>query len=1252
MKPITINRFIVPFLIIIIELVIFFRMLQYTGYIQWGNFGFPLKINIYNSLKSITWDPYSYNGMPVITPWTSLFGNLSNLSIIIFGGLLNLNIAVKIYILISTFFMVFSFYLLTGAFVRSTISRIIAIVFILLNPLTLQLIGQGDPFQFIVWGVYFLSIWTFRKYTFAVGSYRQIFFLISLILLSFTVAVPQIFYLGVLLYIIFIFYFLLIEKGNYSKRAFLAFIKTLLLSLSLLAMLIMPLVLTILFGAFDLSPTSSVANPLNNYIAYSATFFNLLEMNAFPMLSNTVLLGGLNSHLFAEIWHLAIGLLVFFTFLSGIAFRNVKMLFLEFIIIVAALIGSGYSSPISSMNVFLYTHMFGYQVLNTSYYWEWLVIVPLFAIALSMMVENILSAHARNKHHSGNNTLNYTSLKSFNNTLIKKWNDRARIFMGRIKSKLPLYSIIGVFLLIFIMILPPLVGQGFYGDGNSGIHQDSVPQSYNSLIAKLDGLIGNSQVGVAYFTPDNYVYFGNNTNGVSQPLFNGPGFRSPGVPSYLSPPVASSNYFYWAYTQFYMNRTRDIAQLMGLMGIKYFVTLNGVVSASTLYIANSANPSDLMRYQHNVKLINVTSSYDIYESTLNVDVANSANSFTLFSSNYNALLNAADLGMNISDLSPVLTGDMNQSNFNFFFNNISSMILSSNQSLISLAIDRYVNDSNSIDPLLYTDNHDYSKYQGWINSNVLETSSADYIISSPYPFAITSTDKPLTSTFTTSGPGNYSLWAYVLDSPVPASSIEFTVNDKATIVNTSIENAMGNFTWIKIPVNVDNSSVNLTATSLSGINGIERIVLLKKGAVSSEIASIKHFIKIKHINVLYLDKNGAVQLGETGIEPLGMTLRNSQHSSTGTYQQHVQIPMKYLLKYANSKLSNVQWQYANGTVIPSWLQSFNSSEATWWIKVSNIPADGNLTVYLAFFAKNHSVLNSFNTGESSLINPLFDDGRSVFNQYNSTSLVGSGTNILYPTDHVGFYFYTNFYNPSGIPGKQGLVGWSYDAGIDTHMFAGLSNATYLQPLYYVNGSHYLSPHIKDGSYHLLGTGLNYPEAYWFVNNTVVATANSTYFTNFSETYIRPTGVNISVLYSFMTTLPPNDEMPSVSVISVGNPAQIVAAINNDSSGFKPLNVSNNPNGYTISGNINNITFVRYGYFQGMIETIRGFQEIPAMGGLTFILISNGNHSVASFVSKDYPILLDGIILFAGTVAGSVGFIAVDYIRHRRRDHKR
>jgi len=1251
LKPITINRLIVPLLIIIIELIIFFKMLQYTGYVQWGNFAFPLRNNIYNSLKIITWDPYSYNGIPVITPWISLFGNLSNLSIIIFGGLLNLNIAVKIYILISTFFMVFSFYIFIGAFVHPTIPKVIAMVFILLNPLTLQLIGQGDPFQFIVWGFYFLSVWTFKKYTFSVGSHKQIYFLISLIMLSFTVAIPQIFYLGVPLYIIFIFYFLLVEEGNYSKHAFLSFIKILFLSLSLLAMLIMPLVLTTLFGAFDLSPTSSFANPLNNYIAYSATFFNLLEMNAYPMLQNTVLLGALNSHLFAEIWHLAIGMLVFFIFLSGIAFRNVKMLFFEFIVIVAALIGSGYSSPISSFNVFLYTHMPGYQVLNTSYYWEWLVIVPFFAIVLSMMVENLLSACTLNKRNSVNNAMNYTSLRSLDNTLTKKWNDRARIFMGRIKSKLPIYSIIVVFLLIFTIILPPLVGQGFYGGGNSGIHQDGVPKSYNSLISKLDGLIGSSQVGVAYFTPDNYVYFGNNTNGVSQPLFNDPGFRSPGVPSYLSPPVVSSNYFYWAYTQFYMNRTHYIAQLMGLMGIKYFVTLNGVISASTLYIANSANSSDLMRYQHDVKLINETSSYDIYESTLKIDAANSAKSFTLFSSNYNTLLNAADLGLNISDLSPVLTGDMSQSDFNFFFNNISSMILWSNQSLISLAIDRFANDSNSVDPLRYTDNYDDSTYEGWINSNVLETSSADYIISSPYPFAITSTDKPLTSTFTTSGSGNYSLWAYILNSPFPASSMKFDVNGRVEVVNTSIENAMGNFSWIKIPVNVSNSSVNFTATSLSGINGIERIVLLKKGAVSSEIVSIDHFIKIKHINVLYLDKNGAVQLGETGIEPLGITLRNSQHNSTGTYQQVVQIPIRYLSNYANSNLSNVQWQYASGKIIPSWLQSFNSSVATWWIKVSNIPADGNLTVYLAFFAKNHSVLNSFNTGESSLINPSFDDGRSVFNQYNSTSLVGSGTNILYPTDHVGFYFYTNFYNPSGIPLNQGLVGWNYRAGIDTPMFAGLSNTTYLQPFYYVNGSNYLSPHIKDGSYHLLGTGLIYPEAYWFVNNTIVATANSTYFTNSSETYIRPTGVNISVLYSFMTTLPPNAVMPSVSVISICNPVQIVTEINDDTSGFNPMNVSNNPNGYTISGNINNITFVRYGYFQGMIETIRGFGEIPVMGGLDYVLISVGSHTSASFISKDYSFLLEGIILFTGTVSGSVGFIIFDYIRHRRRDHK-
>ena len=412
---------------------------------------------------------------------------------------------------------------------------------------------------------------------------------------------------------------------------------------------------------------------------------------------------------------------------------------------------------------------------------------------------------------------------------------------------------------------------------------------------------------------------------------------------------------------------------------------------------------------------------------------------------------------------------------------------------------------------------------------------------------------------------------------------------------------------------------------------------------------INSIIGENHIDILNLNATGALQLAETGFSPVKVFLNNSQDITTGVYNQLVNVPMNILSKHANANLANIQWQYPNGTIIPSWMQSYNNSTATWWLKIDNIPAHGSAIVFIVFYNKSMNVLNNVTTGESPLLSTKFDDGSSVFMQYDNSGLIENDDNILYPTN-VGFYYFTKVYDPTDIPGNQGLVGWIYDVGIDTPMFSGLSNRTYLQPHFYVNGSHYLKPHISNGRYFLLGTTLMYPEAFWYVNNTVVQTANNSAFTNYSETYIRSTGVNISVLYSFTTILSPKNVMAGTSFETIKTKITIestVKQINNNSGTPDVLNVYNNPNGYTISGNITHISVVRYGYFPGMFETSKSFYQIPIMGGLNYILVSNGSSHEVTFVSKDYPLLLIGVEIYLSTISAAAIYVILIFRRNKR-----
>lgn len=1216
-------------------------MLFYTGYIQWGNFAFPLNANILNSFNTLTWDGYSYNGIPVISPWISFFGNFNNLSIIAFGGTLNLNVAIKFYILFTFFYMAYSFYLFTASISKYQFSRVSATIFILTNPISLQLIGQGDPFQFFVWGLYFLSLLFLFKSSKKEGGIRKVFLFLSISLLSLTVSIPQIFYLGTVLYIFFIFYFYLTTSKSIKLVSLFAPFKVTLMAISVLFLLSMPLLLTSFLGVYNLSPNSEIANPLSNFSFYSAHFINMLFINSYPSMPITNLLGSLNNYYITTIWIIAIDSFVIILLVSGFLFKDKKMILFSTLIILEALLGSGYYSPISGLNIYFYTHIFGYQVLNTSYYWEWLAISPIYAILLMQLIDHLST---NTKLFSGIIVISRFSIIKNNQCRTRK----IRIIISpssfkKIKISYKLF----VLITLAILVILPLAGQGFYGPGNSGIHKDNVPNSYDSLVKKLDGFIGNTSTGVAYFPPSNYVYFGNNTNGVSQPLLTEPGFRSPGTPSYLSPPVISSDFSCYVYTQFYLNKTPFIAQLFSILGVKYFVTLNGVISASSMHIANNRNPTELMKYQKDVIPIFYNNNYTIYESTLNVNVAQSVKGFSIYSNNYNDLMYSADLGVNISKEAPLFTNDLSSSNFDFLLNNTNSLILCSQNSLTTLAIDKFTNSKNSINPLSNSNNYLSSPNEGWISSSDLETENISYIISDPYSFSITSSNIPKSYSFNVNETGNYNLWAEVLLNSVN-SKIKFQINNKNSYVDQNLTNiTTGSMQWVKIPFETNNVQNSLNISSLNGLNGIQKIVIIKQGKVKTEEKIITNIIHSRNIPLIYLSNSGLIQYANSGIFPDKVSLVNTQPKGTGQYEQSITLPSEFYRGKANNNFSNAQWQYANGTIIDSWMESFNSTSATWWIKVNGIPAESKLPIFLVFFPLNRDILNNRTTGESPLINPKYDNGRNVFIKFNSTGLIGNGNGKLYNTN-VGFYFYTKFFNQTSVSGNQAFVGWNYNKGIYTPMFVARSNRSFSQPYYFINQSHYLPYHILNDRYYLFGTSLEGKDAKWYLNNVRIAETNSSKFVKFSETYIRPTGVNVSVKYSFMTSLPINDTFPTISYnyVNLSNVLLSLNQTNKQLSTDEIYNVINNPNGYEVKNINSNLTIVRYGYYSGMLETTKGFSIIPTMNGLNFILVSSKRDQNAVFISVDYSLLFFGLIIYGMTISAIIVYSVIIFKKEK------
>ena len=119
-----------------------------------------------------------------------------------------------------------------------------------------------------------------------------------------------------------------------------------------------------------------------------------------------------------------------------------------------------------------------------------------------------------------------------------------------------------------------------------------------------------------------------------------------------------------------------------------------------------------------------------------------------------------------------------------------------------------------------------------------------------------------------------------------------------------------------------------------------------------------------------------------------VNITNSQSSATPSpFQQMINITESTFGNYIvyNNNLANFEYFYANGTIIPAWIESNSSGKLITWVKLTpSIPANGKLTIYLGFASKTTNLLSSSGTsgiGEAPQLSSTYaqyDDGASVF----------------------------------------------------------------------------------------------------------------------------------------------------------------------------------------------------------------------------------------------------------------------------------
>ena len=157
-----------------------------------------------------------------------------------------------------------------------------------------------------------------------------------------------------------------------------------------------------------------------------------------------------------------------------------------------------------------------------------------------------------------------------------------------------------------------------------------------------------------------------------------------------------------------------------------------------------------------------------------------------------------------------------------------------------------------------------------------------------------------------------------------------------------------------------------------------------------------------------------------------LTITNTQSSATpDPFQQMVNITSAdngwQLISNGNFG-QNVEFFYSNGTVIPSWLESYSGSNAIWWLKLGSIPASSSITVYMGIAPTSTNLFNTVNDGEA----PQIPCGSTPTSSCSNYAEYDDGVNV--------FNFYDNFAGTSLNTSK-----WSYNSCFK--VFNGLSTNT-------------------------------------------------------------------------------------------------------------------------------------------------------------------------------------------------------------------
>ncbi len=225
------------------------------------------------------------------------------------------------------------------------------------------------------------------------------------------------------------------------------------------------------------------------------------------------------------------------------------------------------------------------------------------------------------------------------------------------------------------------------------------------------------------------------------------------------------------------------------------------------------------------------------------------------------------------------------------------------------------------------------------------------------------------------------------------------------------------------PISILNSTFRVFQSNPLSLTGIYTAlaVIRSNGTESAYPISLK-------ISVPSTSSFGQVYVGALPPEIVSyvpVKITNTQSSNTASpFQQEVIVNSSLYRGREAGNLDNIEFFYANDSIVHSWLESGNtntSTNTTYWLNISaGISAHSSITVYMGFANLTTDLFNNQTTGEAPQLSSTYaqyDDGASVFNNYwnfagtslpsgwNAVTLTASVDNGVTITGATGGYLY-------------------------------------------------------------------------------------------------------------------------------------------------------------------------------------------------------------------------------------------------------